>query len=223
VTSPPARSQKPLSTSPRKARPGEAPRLRRLRLAELPADSVSLAKYLIGAVLVSDAAGGRTAIRIVETEAYLPGDPACHAYRRETVRNATLFRRRGHAYVYFIYGMYHCVNVSSEIEGVGAGVLIRAGEPLVGLDVMRARRPRSTLRDLTRGPARLASALGIVPSDDGLDLCAPGRLWLAAHPVPARFPHGESVRIGITKGADRELRFFERGSSYLSGPAALNA
>jgi DNA-3-methyladenine glycosylase len=171
--------------------------------------------------VVSEGPEGRAVARIVETEAYPPGDPASHAYRGETARNATLFRRRGLAYVYYIYGNHFCLNVSSEVEGVGAGVLLRAAEPLEGIDSMRARRPRSTLRDLLRGPGRLTEALAIGRSDDGADLCAPGRLWLAARQRPAGEP-GASVRIGLTKAADSVLRFFERGSPYASGPAALN-
>jgi len=198
-----------------------SPRLRRLRLGELPEDTEALARFLVGASLVSESPDGRTAARIVETEAYLPGDAACHAFRGETARNATLFRRRGLAYVYFIYGNHFCVNVTSEREGVGAGVLLRAGEPFTGLALMQARRPRATPRDLCRGPGRLASALGITRADDGIDLCAPGRLWLAAPVQPAE-PPGESVRIGLTKETGRILRFFERGSPLVSGPRALN-
>ncbi len=170
---------------------------------------------------MSESPDGVAAARIVETEAYLPGDAACHAFRGETPRNATLFRRRGLAYVYFIYGNHYCVNVTSEREGVGAGVLLRAGEPVAGLALMRARRPRATPRDFCRGPGRLASALGITRADDGVDLCAPGRLWLAA-PAPPRRPPGESVRIGLTKETGRILRFFERDSPFVSGPRALN-
>lgn len=184
-------------------------------------ETASLARFLIGAAIVSDAPEGRSALRIVETEAYLPGDAACHAFRGETRRNGTLFRRRGLAYVYFIYGNHFCLNVSSEVEGVGAGVLLRAGEPLAGLALLAARRPRAAPRDLARGPGRLAAALGVGREYDGLDLCAPGPLWLAAHPRPAA-PPGESVRIGISKEADRVLRFYERGSPFVSGPARLN-
>ncbi len=223
MISPRAPERTSRSTSPHDAPRASppVPRLRRLRLAELPVDTVELARFLIGAVIVRDGPDGRAAVRIVETEAYLPGDPACHAYRRETARNGTLFRRRGLAYVYFIYGVHFCLNVSSEREGVGAGVLLRAGEPLAGIELMRRRRPGVRDRDLARGPGRLALALGIARADDGSDLCAPGDLWLAAHPRPAG-PLGESVRIGLTKGADRLLRYFERGGAHASGPASLN-
>lgn len=194
--------------------------MRRLRRADLAADTVALAQQLLGTVLVSDSEGMRCAVRIVETEAYVPGDPAAHAYRRETVRNRSLFMRRGHAYVYLIYGMYFCVNVSSETAGVGAGVLIRAGEPVAGIEAMCARRPHATVRDLCRGPGKLATSLAITRLFDGLDLTEPGPLWLAAgSPVPEI---GTSVRIGITQAADRLLRFYERGSPHLSGPRALN-
>src|SRR5215211_537325 len=114
--------------------------MRRLKRAELPLDTAALADYLIGKTLVRDAREGRTAGRIVEAEAYVPGDASGHAYVGETDRNRSLFLRRGHAYVYFIYGMHFCVNVSGEVPGVGAGVLLRGLEPVEGIDIMRERR-----------------------------------------------------------------------------------
>ena len=115
-------------------------RLRRLRRSELPVGAVELARFLIGAIVVRDDAAGRRAVRIVETEAYVPGDAAAHSYRGETPRNRSLFLSRGHAYVYFIYGTWFCLNVSAEATGVGAGVLFRAGEPLAGIPAMERRR-----------------------------------------------------------------------------------
>lgn len=204
-------------------------RLRRLRRAELPIETIALAKYLIGAMLVSDTSDGRTAMRIVETEAYLADDAAAHSFRGETARNRSLFLRAGHAYVYVIYGLYFCMNVSSETPGVGAGVLIRAGEPVVGVDVMRARRPHATERDLCRGPGRLATALAITRLYDGVDLTAAGPLWLAAPWDAPESPAGRgasglatSARIGITKERDRLLRFYERDSPFVSGPKRAN-
>ncbi|GAC1299595.1 MAG: DNA-3-methyladenine glycosylase [Vulcanimicrobiaceae bacterium] len=188
----------------------------------MPAETVALARSLIGMTLVSDSAEGRTAVRIVETEGYLPGDAAAHSYRGETARNRSLFARAGHAYVYFIYGMYYCVNVSSETAGVGAGVLLRAGEPIGGLELMHARRPRARPLDLCRGPGKLATALAISRLHDGLDLTAPGPLWLAAGERPAA-AIASSARIGITRETDRVLRFFERDSAFVSGPKRLNA
>ena len=125
-----------------------------------------------------DAPEGRTSGRIVECEAYVPGDASGHAYVGETDRNRSLFLRRGHAYVYFIYGMHYCVNVSAETPGVGAGVLLRALEPIEGVDIMRERRGVHRLNDLTRGPGRLAEAMAIDRSLDGVDLCARSRFGL---------------------------------------------
>jgi DNA-3-methyladenine glycosylase len=187
----------------------------------LPEEAVALARFLIGTIVVRDDARGRRALRIVETEAYLPGDAAAHSYRGLTERNRSLFLRRGHAYVYFIYGTWFCLNVSAEAAGTGAGVLLRAGEPLAGVALMESARPGALLRDLARGPGRLAAALGVTRAQDGLDLCAPGPLWLAA--AGEGLPRiGQSVRIGVTQEVHRELRFYERGSRFISGPRRLN-
>jgi DNA-3-methyladenine glycosylase len=194
--------------------------LRRLRLSELPYDTTSLARFLIGKTLVRDAPEGRTSGRIVECEAYVPGDASGHAYVGETDRNRTLFMRRGHAYVYFIYGIHYSVNVSAEMPGVGAGVLLRALEPLDGIQIMRERRGVQRLSDLARGPGRLAQAMAIDRSLDGVDLCARNPLWLATEVrPPGRI--ATSVRIGISKETHRPLRFYEAGNAHVSGPAAL--
>ncbi len=186
-------------------------------------ETVALARFLIGTTLVSDSPDGRTTVRIVETEGYLPGDAAAHSYRGETARNGSLFSAVGHAYVYFIYGMYFCMNVSSERAGVGAGVLIRAGKPTGGVALMQRRRPRAAANDLCRGPGKLATALAITRLHDGLDLTAPGPLWLAAAPPGTGPELLASPRIGITKEAERELRFFERASPFVSGSKRTNA
>src|SRR5262249_17213531 len=124
--------------------------VRRLRRNALPADTVELARYLIGKTLVRDSDEGRSSGRIVETEAYVVGDAAGHAFRGPTARNRALFLRRGHAYVYFIYGVCYLLNVSSERAGVGAGVLLRALEPLTGIELMQKRRETERLHDLAR-------------------------------------------------------------------------
>lgn len=196
-------------------------RVRRLRRVELPRTTVALARFLIGKIVVYEPEAGRVSGRIVETEAYLVGDPACHAFRGPTPRNATLFLERGHAYLYLAYGTSVMLNVSSEGRGVGAGVLIRALEPLEGIALMEKRRGVARARDLARGPGRLASALGVSLAQDGIDLCAPGRLWLGRDHRRSR-PIGASVRIGITKAADRVLRFYERGNPHVSGPKRLS-
>jgi DNA-3-methyladenine glycosylase len=190
-------------------------------LARLPSDTVAMARALVGRIVVRDHPEGRMAGRIVETEAYLPGDAASHAFRGPTARNATMFRRPGLAYVYLAYGVSMMLNVSSEEDGVGGGVLIRALEPLAGLSLMAARRRTDRLLDLARGPGRLAQALDIDRRLDGTDLLAPGPLWLADDGVPP--PELRvTTRIGITKDAERPLRFIVDGSPFVSGPARLN-
>jgi DNA-3-methyladenine glycosylase len=191
--------------------------IRRLRRAELPVDTLELAKYLIGKTLVHDLPRVRVAGRIVETEAYPVGDKAAHAYGGLTPSRRSLFLSHGHAYVYFTYGSSFMMNVSSEIEGIGAGVLIRAVEPLEGIAFMRRRRGTTRLLDLARGPGRLAQAMDIDKRLDGLNLCSSGKLWLGDEVRPAG-PIGVSIRIGITRDVDRLFRFYERGSPYVSGP-----
>lgn len=163
--------------------------------------------------------------RIVETEAYLPGDSASHAFAGPTPRNRTMFAGRGLAYVYFIYGNHFCLNVVSERRGVGAAVLVRAAIVCEGIATVRERcGPRQAEREFLRGPGRLARALGIDRTFDGVDLCRRGRLWLAHPPRDARaYEVGTSVRIGITKNAAAPLRFFARGERAVSGPKYLSA
>lgn len=189
----------------------------------LPTETVAMARALIGATLAHDTAEGRVRARIVETEAYVPGDAASHAFRGlPTPRTAPMFGPPGHAYVYRIYGVWLCLNVTSEADGTGAGVLIRAAEPLAGLEIMRARRgPRAADMALLRGPGLLAQAMGVTLADSGADLLHGGPLRLEA-PVRASGEIGTSVRIGLTKEADRPLRFYERGAPAVSGPRRLN-
>lgn len=204
------------------ARRGNTARIRRLRRSELPLDTVALARYLLGKIVVRDLMESRISGRIVETEAYLVGDAACHAFRGETPRNRSLFLERGHAYVYIAYGTSFMLNVSSGPKGIGTGVLIRALEPLDGIALMQEHRGTTRLTDLTRGPGRLAAALRIDLSLDGVDLCRPGPLWLGDDSWDGG-PIGESIRIGITRDADRVLRFYVRGNRFVSGPKRLNA
>jgi len=197
-------------------------RIRHLRRAELPVDTVELARFLIGKTLVHDLPGGRLSGRIVETEAYVVGDAGGHAYRGPTPRNRSLFLERGHAYVYFVYGSWYMANVASEIPGVGAGVLLRALEPLDGIPGMRRHRGTTRIAALARGPGRLAAAMRIDRRHDGLDLCADGPLWLGTEARPTG-RIGKSVRIGLTREAHRLLRFYERGNPFVSGPKRLRA
>jgi DNA-3-methyladenine glycosylase len=189
--------------------------------SELPIDTVALARYLIGKVLVRELPEGVVRGRIVETEAYVVGDAAGHAYRGMTQRNRSLFLEHGHAYIYVAYGISYMLNVSSEIHGIGAGVLIRALEPLEGIPIMRLNRGIERLRDLARGPGRLAAALRIDRKLDGLDLCQKGPLWFGnCDREPGEI--GQSIRIGISRDADRVLRFYLRGSPFVSGLRSLS-
>jgi DNA-3-methyladenine glycosylase len=193
---------------------------------DLPVDTAALARALIGKLLVRELPEGAAIGRIVETEAYVIGDAAGHAYIGMTPRNRALFLERGHAYVYLAYGISFMLNVSSETKGIGAGVLIRALEPLQGIAIMQRNRGIERVRDLARGPGRLAQALGIDRSLDGLDLCRTGPLWLARDDHGAseigKGQIGESLRIGISRDADRVLRFYLRGSPFVSGAKLLN-
>jgi DNA-3-methyladenine glycosylase len=199
--------------------------LRRLTRAQLPRDTVALSRFLIGKMVVRILPEAAMAGRIVETEAYIQGDAACHAFNGMTPRNRSLFLRHGHAYVYLAYGVSWMLNVSAEDEGTGSGVLIRALEPILGMDMMALRRGTEKPRDLLRGPGRVAQALAIDRTLDGLDLTRDKRLWLGVDAAgkstsPAKI--GVSTRIGLTKDAHRPLRFFLKGNVYVSGPAALN-
>ena len=188
---------------------------------KFPKDTALFAQYLIGKVVVRALPGMIASGRIVETEAYLTGDEASHAFRGPTQRNRVMFGAAGFAYVYLAYGVSFMLNVSSGAEGVGEGVLIRAAEPLTGLETMRQYRGQVPPRDLMRGPGRLAKALDIDRSLNGTDLCATGPLWLASDGFETSNV-GASVRIGITRDANRPLRYFLKGSPYVSGPVSLN-
>lgn len=195
-------------------------RIRRLRRSELPTDTIELAKFLIGKTLVHELPRVRLTGRIVETEAYPIGDKAAHAYGGLTPSRRSLFLPHGHAYVYFTYGSCFMMNVSSEAAGTGAGVLVRALEPLEGVRFMERRRGTTRLYDLTRGPGRLAQAFDIDRRYDGVNLCVPGKLWLG-DAVRSAGVVGVTIRIGITRDVDRLYRFYERGNPFVSGPKRL--
>jgi DNA-3-methyladenine glycosylase len=193
----------------------------RISRKSLPSDTVGLARALLGKVLVREFNGAIAAGRIVETEAYLQHDPACHAFRGMTPRNRSLFLEHGHAYVYLCYGTSNLLNVSSEVGGIGSGVLLRALEPLYGTEHMQRLRRHVKLNDLMRGPGRLTAALRVDRRHDGLDLLTDRQLWIGqdGHSITSI---GESVRIGLSKAADERLRYFVTGSRCLSGPRKLN-
>ncbi len=195
--------------------------VRPLERARVPRDTVALARFLLGKVLVRQVASGIATGRIVETEAYLEADPACHAFRGMTPRNQSLFLDVGHAYVYLCYGTSYLLNVSSEEAGTGAGVLLRALEPRCGFERLSLARAGGRWRDLARGPGRLTAALQVDRRHDGMDLLARGPLWIGSDGTEIG-SIGESVRIGLSKAADARLRYFVAGSEYLSGARRLN-
>jgi DNA-3-methyladenine glycosylase len=184
-------------------------------------DTKRVARDLLGCVLETRVRGVRTAGRIVEVEAYVgPHDPAAHGYRwRKTARNARLFGPPGSCYVYFIYGNHWCANVVTERDGYPSAVLLRALEPLTGVDVMRRRRRTGVPRLWCSGPGRLCQALGITGSLDGESLAGPRiRIFRPLGQQPLRIV--TSPRIGITRAADWPLRFCVEGSPWLSRPVS---
>jgi len=188
--------------------------------------TVEVARALLGHLLVRSVGGGLLVARIVETEAYVgEEDPACHAACGRTARNAVMYGAPGHAYVYFTYGMHHCLNVVTEREGFPAAVLIRAAEPRWGQERMRAARglgPRAAPTLVASGPARLAQAFGLTRRHNGLDLADPrGELRVERGGRRRGEKIGVSTRVGIRVGADRPWRFFLEGNPHVSrGPRA---
>jgi DNA-3-methyladenine glycosylase len=168
-----------------------------------------VAPELVGAELYVDGVGGR----IVELEAYDPDDPAAHGFRGRTERNATMFGPAGRAYVYRSYGIHWCLNLVCEGEGVASAVLVRALEPLAGLDAMRARRGSEDVRLLCSGPGRLCQALGVTRAHDGLRLDEPP-FELRRRAAAPELVVGP--RIGITKAVEEAWRYGLAGSPFLS-------
>lgn len=177
-------------------------------------DTVEVARKLLGNILVHETPDGVTAGKIVETEAYIQGDPACHASRGMTPRNRVMFGAPGHAYVYFIYGMYYCFNVVTAPVGIGEAVLLRALEPLQGINLMQSRRERERLGDLCGGPAKLVQAMGISREHNGADLTCSQLFVCRGEAVPGRIV--ATTRIGIKLGVEMPLRFYLEGSPFIS-------
>lgn len=172
------------------------------------------APRLLGCRLLHESEQGITSGRIVETEAYEESDPASHSHNGKTTRNEVMFGPPGRAYIYFTYGMHYCFNIVTGIEGDGEAVLIRALEPLEGIDLMRERRGRRDIRNLCSGPAKLVQAMGITSEHNGQDLST-GRLRLLAA-ENTDFDVVRTTRIGIKKSTDKKLRFYIRGNPYIS-------
>ena len=180
--------------------------------AWLARPALRVAPQLLGAVIVSDVDGARVAVRLTEVEAYEgQDDPASHAFRGLTARTAVMFGPPGHLYCYFTYGMHWCANVVCGVEGVASAVLLRAGEVVDGAPVARDRRPAAKRdADLARGPARLATCLGLAAAQNGLDLCSPDSpVRLESVPSRRRRPIVASgPRVGISVATDQPWRFW---------------
>jgi DNA-3-methyladenine glycosylase len=177
---------------------------------------------LLGHLLIRNSPEGPFGGVIVETEAYLVDDPACHSYAGRTLRNRSMWGPPGRAYVYFIYGNHCCVNAVCQLEGVAEAVLIRAVEPTIGIERMQQNRPARRTHELTNGPGKLCQAMRIDRSLDGVNLCDPeGPLFIANNTEHKLLratlgPLVTTERIGITKAADLPLRFLLSGSSCIS-------
>ena len=182
--------------------------------------ALKVAKELLGLFLVKRIGRGKLIGRIVEVEAYLGSkDPASHAYRGKTARNEVMFRKGGHLYVYFTYGMHFCSNVVVEREGIGHAVLLRAVQPIAGIERMKHNRRLQHDDDLTRlcgGPARLCQAFGIARRENGTDLCG-NSIWIACDRDERKRPRpSRSTRVGINVATHHRWRYFLRGSPFVS-------
>ena len=186
--------------------------------------TITIAKQLLGTFLIHDSPQGKTVGRIVETEAYLfRDDPACHAHRGMTKRNAAMFGRAGSSYVYLIYGMYRCFNVVTAAKGVGEAVLVRALEPIEGLQLMQERRGTNKLKNLCSGPGKLAMAMGIGAEHDGLSLMRGALRIVDRVPIdgvsksePASECVVTTTRVGISVGVELPLRFYLAENDFIS-------
>lgn len=196
--------------------------------------TLTLAQLLLGCELVHETPAGKTAGIIVETEGYLTDDPACHAYRRQTTRNAAMFGPAGTLYVYQIYNHYNCINVVTGPEGVGEAVLIRALEPTEGIELMSLRRHEAFKtgfaryrnnsidpttadgqRNLTNGPAKLTIALGIDRAEHNGTSLTTGNIFMRG-PVLHDFEMVTTTRIGLTQGIDLPYRYYVKGNRFVS-------
>lgn len=182
-------------------------------------DALTVSKDLLGMLLVRKTGKKYAAVRIVETEAYIgEHDPACHAFGKVTNRNSVMYGQEGRAYVYFIYGNYYCFNVVCGKEGVGNAVLIRAGEPAEGIDIMRRNRPdvKNDI-DLTNGPSKLCMALNIDKKLNDADITDPNsNIFVTKDSGINDFEVNISRRIGLNKGIEFPYRFFIRDNPYVT-------
>jgi DNA-3-methyladenine glycosylase len=184
---------------------------------ELRNDTVKVAKRLLGGYLYRRINGNVLAGRIVETEAYKQGDPACHAFRGPTKRTEVMFGDAGFSYIYFTYGMHHCFNVVTNKEGVGEAVLIRALEPIEGVEEMFARREKAVKEtDLLSGPGKFCQAFDLSTKQSGIDLLESHELYLVKAAPKKSERIGVSTRVGLTVAVDKKWRFYLEGNPFVS-------
>jgi DNA-3-methyladenine glycosylase len=179
-----------------------------------------VARELLGRHLVRMIGGRLLVARIVETEAYRQDDPASHSFRGRTARTEVMFGPPGRLYVYFTYGMHYCMNVVTGRDGEGSAVLLRAAEPLAGIEEMQGRRGVRRVTELCSGPARLTQSFGVSGEHNGVDLAVGGDLFIARGTRVPDSSVGNSPRIGIRVAAEEPWRYFELGSGFLSRPPA---
>ncbi len=177
-----------------------------------------VAQEILGAYLHRVFDGRELIGKIVETEAYCVDDEACHAYRGKTPRNAVMFGEGGFSYVYFTYGMHHCFNITANMEGLAEAVLVRAVEPVKGIETMRKMRPKAIHdRDLTNGPGKVCQAMSLSRKENGIDLIESESLFLTRGESPISTNHiAVSTRIGINVAQEHLWRFYITGNEYIS-------
>ena len=175
------------------------------------------ARYLLGCEIIRTLGDGKKLrSRIVETESYHQDDPASHTFGGQTIRNQAMFGSAGHAYIYFSYGMHWCFNITAGQKGYGAGILIRAAEPLEGIETMKQFRNQADIHQLTNGPAKLAQALNITKSLYAHNLqTLPLQI---VEPANKNFEIVETTRIGISKAVHEIARFYIKGNPFVSRP-----
>jgi DNA-3-methyladenine glycosylase len=179
--------------------------------------TIEIAKALLGIYLIHETDKERFVGKIVETEAYLKDDPACHASRGMTERNKTMFEKAGTAYVYFTYGMHHCFNVVTNNKGIGEAALIRAIEPIEGINLMKKNRKTNDIYNLCSGPAKLTQAFQISRKEDGVDLLNENsKLRLIMPSEKEKIEIVAAKRIGISQAKDKLYRFYVKGSRFVT-------
>jgi DNA-3-methyladenine glycosylase len=183
--------------------------------------TLTVARDLIGKYLVFETGSGLLSARLVEVEAYIgESDPACHAAVGKTQRNEVMYGQGGFSYIYFIYGMYHCLNVVTEREGFPAAVLVRGAMPVDGIDVMKSRYANPDANKLTNGPGKICKAFDLTKAHNGLDLVGENLYFEDRGYKPSKIER--TSRIGIKKGTEKKWRFFEPASDYVSVRPRMN-